>query len=253
VALGGVGLSLADLTMLYADIADGGTGRTLRFTTAAESGSMRLMSATAARYLRDILAGSPLPPGWSEMTAGERRRTVAFKTGTSYGFRDAWAIGFSARYTVGVWVGRADGSPRPGHFGRNTAAPIMLKLFDLLPAHGDTSPAASADMENGAALPPALRHFRREPLAASPTIAPPLILFPPDGAMIDAREGTGVALKAEGGNGPLTWLVDGTPLFTERFAADTFWQPKGSGFARIAVIDAEGHAAAVRVRVKTAP
>jgi penicillin-binding protein 1C len=253
VALGGVGLSLADLTMLYADIADGGTGRALRFVTAAESGSTRLMSATAARYLRDILAGSPLPPGWSEMTAGERRRAVAFKTGTSYGFRDAWAVGFSARYTVGVWVGRADGTPRPGHFGRNTAAPIMLKLFELLPRQGDTSPAASAEAENGAALPPALRHFRREPLAASQSGAPPQILFPPDGAIIDARDGTGVALKAEGGNGPLTWLVDGTPLFAERFAADTFWEPKSSGFARIAVIDGEGRSAAVRVRVKSGP
>jgi penicillin-binding protein 1C len=252
VALAGVGISLADLTMLYADIADGGASRALRFTAAGESGSRRLMSATAARYLRDILAGSPRPPGWSEMRAGERR-AVAFKTGTSYGFRDAWSAGFSARYTVGVWVGRADGTPRPGHFGRNTAAPIMLKLFDLLPAHGDASPAAIADAEDGAALPPALRHFRREPLAASQTTAPPQILFPPDDAMIDTRDGTGVALKAEGGSGPLTWLVDGTPLFSERFAADTFWQPKGSGFARIAVIDAEGRSAAVRVRVKTAP
>jgi penicillin-binding protein 1C len=253
VALGGVGLSLADLTMLYADIADGGTGRTLRFTGAAESGSTRLMSATAARFLRDILAGSPLPPGWSDITAGERRRAVAFKTGTSYGFRDAWAVGFSARYTVGVWVGRADGTPRPGHFGRNTAAPIMLKLFDLLLAQGDGAPATIAETENGAAVPAALRHFRREPLAASPAIAPPQILFPPDGAMIDAREGTGVALKAEGGNGPLTWLVDGAPLRVEHFAADTFWQPTGTGFARIAVIDADGRSAAVRVRVKSGP
>jgi penicillin-binding protein 1C len=253
VALGGVGISLADLTMLYANIADGGTSRALRFIAAAASGSTRLMSATAARYLREILAGSPLPPGWSEMTVGERRRAISFKTGTSYGFRDAWAVGFSARYTVGVWVGRADGTPRPGHFGRNTAAPIMLKLFDLLPAQGDAPPAAIADSENGARLPPALRHFRREPLTASPTIAAPQILFPPDGAMIDAREGTGVALKAEGGNGPLTWLIDGTPLSAERLAADTFWQPHGSGFARIAVIDSDGRSAAVRVRVKGGP
>lgn len=252
VALGGVGLSLADLTMLYADIADGGTSRALRYTAAAESATARLMSATAARYLHDILAGSPLPPGWSALTASGRRRAVAFKTGTSYGFRDAWSVGFSARYTVGVWVGRADGTPRPGHFGRNTAAPLMLKLFDLLPRDGEPAPAI-AETEAAAPLPPALRHFRREPLAASAASAAPQILFPPDGAMIDAREGTGVALKAEGGNGALTWLVDGTPLATERFAADTFWQPKGNGFARIAVIDADGRSAAVRVRVKTAP
>jgi penicillin-binding protein 1C len=97
-----------------------------------------------------------------------------------------------------------------------------------------------------------LRHFRREPLVTSQASAPPQILFPPDGAVIDAREGAGVALKADGGNGPLTWLIDGTPLAVERFAADTFWQPKGAGFARIAVIDADGRSAAVRIRVKTA-
>jgi penicillin-binding protein 1C len=252
VVLGGVGLSLADLTMLYADIADGGASRALRYTAAAESATARLMSATAAHHLRDILAGSPLPPGWSDLTAGERRGGVAFKTGTSYGFRDAWAVGFSGRYTVGVWVGRADGTPRPGHFGRNTAAPIMLKLFDLLPRDGEAPPAI-AEAEPATPLPPALRHFRREPLAASAANAAPQILFPPDGALIDADAGAGVALKAEGGNGALTWLVDGTPLATEHFAADTFWQPKGNGFARIAVIDAEGRSAAVRVRVKTAP
>ena len=252
VALGGVGISLADLTMLYADIADGGAGKTLRFAASAESGgATRLMSATAARYLRDILTGSPLPPGWSDMAARPRHHAVAFKTGTSYGFRDAWAVGFSPRYTVGVWVGRADGTARPGHFGRNTAAPIMLKLFDLLPAEGDAPAPITAEGEN--ALPPALRYFRREAQAAPQAIAPPQIHFPPDGAVIDAGRGAGVALKAEGGNGALTWLIDGAPLAAERYAADTFWQPAGAGFARIAVIDADGRSAAVRVRVKGGP
>jgi len=71
--------------------------------------------------------------------------------------------------------------------------------------------------------------------------------------VIDAGRGAGVALKAEGGNGALTWLIDGAPLAAERYAADTFWQPAGAGFARIAVIDADGRSAAVRVRVKGGP
>jgi hypothetical protein len=53
--------------------------------------------------------------------------------GTSYGFRDALALGYSARYTVAVWVGRTDGTPRPGSYGRNTAAPLLFHIFDLLP------------------------------------------------------------------------------------------------------------------------
>ncbi|MEQ8908639.1 MAG: penicillin-binding protein 1C [Vicingaceae bacterium] len=67
--------------------------------------------------------------GW-ENYAG--RRTIAWKTGTSFGLRDAWAIGVCPEYTVGVWVGNADGEGRPGLTGISTAAPIMFEAFDLL-------------------------------------------------------------------------------------------------------------------------
>jgi penicillin-binding protein 1C len=68
--------------------------------------------------------------GW-ESFAG--RKKVAWKTGTSFGLRDAWAVGVSPDYTVGVWVGNADGEGRPGLTGITAAAPIMLQVFDLLP------------------------------------------------------------------------------------------------------------------------
>ncbi|SDG83355.1 penicillin-binding protein 1C [Winogradskyella thalassocola] len=58
---------------------------------------------------------------------------IAWKTGTSFGFRDAWAIGTTQDYVVGVWVGNADGEGRPGLVGVQTAAPIMFEIFDLLP------------------------------------------------------------------------------------------------------------------------
>lgn len=58
---------------------------------------------------------------------------IAWKTGTSFGFRDAWAIGTTKDYVVGVWVGNADGEGRPGLVGVQTAAPIMFEVFDLLP------------------------------------------------------------------------------------------------------------------------
>ncbi|HEX7414891.1 MAG TPA: penicillin-binding protein 1C [Bacteroidia bacterium] len=60
---------------------------------------------------------------------------IAWKTGTSFGFRDAWAVGVNAKYTVAVWVGNADGEGRPGLTGISAAAPLMFAIFNLLPAH----------------------------------------------------------------------------------------------------------------------
>lgn len=68
--------------------------------------------------------------GWQNFTSSGK---IAWKTGTSFGFRDAWAIGTSSEYVVGVWAGNADGEGRPGLTGRNAAAPVMFDVFRLLP------------------------------------------------------------------------------------------------------------------------
>jgi penicillin-binding protein 1C len=255
VALGGVGISLADLTMLYVDLANGGAAAPLVYAGDAHAASRQIMSPTAAWYVGDILAGSSRPDGWGEGIGLGSTRGIAFKTGTSYGFRDAWAVGFSPAYTVGVWVGRADGSPRPGHYGRNTATPIMLKLFGLLPAEaaGWRAPPADALIVRGnEALPPMLRHFTRQADDMAPQRAPPpRILFPADGMLIEtARSDPDIVLKAKGGRGTLFWIVNGKPLGSARLGADMFWRPDGEGYARIAVVDRDGNRAAVRVRVK---
>jgi penicillin-binding protein 1C len=258
VALGGLGISLADLTMLYASFPNGGEVTALRLTEDAAPKPVRLMGAAAAWYVTDILRGSPLPEGYAQALGLTRARDLAFKTGTSYGFRDAWAIGYSRDYTVGVWVGCADGSPRPGHYGRNTATPLLLKAFDLLPPDQGGFSEAPAEVLNAgtnAELPPGLRHFvpdRPGPLhPVSGT--PPRILFPPDGAVVEwrAEDGAhgGLPLKAEGGARPLAWIVNGTPLENATSAAGSAWQPDGDGFTRIAVVDAEGRSAQIRVRV----
>ena len=61
-----------------------------------------------------------------------QRPVLAWKTGTSYGFRDALAIGVGPRYLIGVWIGRPDGTPVPGQFGLASAAPLMLQVHDVL-------------------------------------------------------------------------------------------------------------------------
>jgi penicillin-binding protein 1C len=252
-ALGGVGISLEDLAALYVALADGGRAARLRLLAQEPPApATPLMTEMAALQVGDILEGTPRPDGVSP--AGPR--AIAYKTGTSYGFRDAWAVGYSHAYTVAVWVGRGDGSPRPGSFGRDTAAPILFRLFDLLPAEPD-APAlhARAAGDTSSRLAPALRRHR--PRGAAPTAAdtsPLSVVFPPDGALVElARVGTTpapVALEASGGVPPYRWAVDGMPLASAPVGAASTWRPDGPGFFRLSVSDRDGHAVSEQVRLR---
>ena len=132
--LGGVGIRLADLTMLYAGFARGGAVQPLtEQMDAPKLAAKRLLEPVAAWYVAKILQGTPPP----ENAAGGR---IAFKTGTSYGYRDAWAVGFDGKRTIGVWVGRPDGAPVSGLAGRTAAAPILFDAF----ARGSAAASAAA-------------------------------------------------------------------------------------------------------------
>ena len=121
--LGGVGVRLSDLVMLYAGLARLGAAMPLTERAGAiPQNPRRLLDPVAAWYVGNILIGAPPPEN-----APHGR--IAFKTGTSYGYRDAWAIGFDGRMTIGVWVGRPDGAPVPGLVGRASAAPILFDAF----------------------------------------------------------------------------------------------------------------------------
>ena len=134
IALGGAGITLTDLATLYASLANGGRVAPLRYRdTDPAAAGIELFGPVAAWYVNDILAGAPPPPGMAPAEA-RRGRLLSFKTGTSYGYRDAWAVGYDRDVTIAVWVGRPDGTPTPGRSGRLTAAPVMFKIADLLPA-----------------------------------------------------------------------------------------------------------------------
>jgi penicillin-binding protein 1C len=261
VALGGLGISLADITMLYSGIADAGEVRNLRYTVSAPQGAPHhLFGPVAAWYLRDILSGVGLPDGWAMGQGLASKRTIAFKTGTSYGYRDAWSVGFSNDYTIGVWVGRADGAPSAGRIGREAAAPILLKTFGLLPPDKRPDPLvpAGALMVSTDQLPQGLRVFTREaqgsPTLRTTSVPPPTIAFPPNGATVPLPEASAkdktIMLKADGGEGPLTWLINGKPLGAFDRFVPALYRPDGEGFARITVVDSQGRSDSAEVRFK---
>ena len=301
--LGGVGVRLSDLVMLYAGLARLGTTVPLRIlretnnafavpvvpssacggglgrgesesdeflehhrralpppqpSPASGGGSdtpdaRRLMEPVAAWYVGNILSGTPPP----EHAPGGR---IAFKTGTSYGYRDAWSVGFDGKRTIGVWVGRPDGAPVPGLTGRTAAAPILFDAFarsGKLPA-ALPAPPHGALFATNAKLPPPLRRFRPGGLdggVAGANAEPPLrILFPPNGARLELAAGAQgidpLALKISGGVTPLTVLVNGNPLASASARRTVFFTPDGPGFLRLTVMDANGATDSVMVRLE---
>jgi penicillin-binding protein 1C len=255
VALGGLGIRLADLARLYAGLARGGDVpdliRTADAPAQAASGQ-RIAEPVAAWYVFDILRGAPPP---ANAPAGR----IAFKTGTSYGYRDAWAVGFDKRITVAVWVGRPDGAAVPGLIGRQVAAPIV---FDAFARYGGEPepipPPRDVIFASTATLPPTLRHRRTDaPKTIAATATSTLrIAYPPDGARIDlgvtasAGDSSPLAMKAQGGVPPLTWLVNGRPVGEAEARRQASWQPDGAGFARVSVVDSTGATDSVSVRVE---
>jgi penicillin-binding protein 1C len=247
IGLGGEGIKLSDLVMLYSGIARQGTVLPLRERADGPPPQARLLlDRVAAWYVSNVLLGAPPPENG---VAGR----IAFKTGTSYGYRDAWAIGFDGKHTIGVWVGRPDGAPVPGLIGREAAAPI---LFDAFARTGTIvslpSPPAGVLVASNAKLPPPLRRFQPGRLAGD-TSRPPLhIIFPPDGAMLDLSTTAGkpdpVALKVTGAVAPLTVLVNGAPVGNEG-RQSLFFDPGGPGFSRVTVIDASGASDSIIVRL----
>lgn len=248
VGLGGVGLRLADLAALYAGLARGGEMADLvERLGAPQTAGRPLTDEAAAWHVGDILTEAPAPD--AALTG-----RLAYKTGTSYGYRDAWAIGFDGRRTVAVWVGRPDGSSVPGITGRTAAAPILFDAFARLgsPAAMPARPAAAAALTHPQ-LPAPLRRFgpAREEAGDTRDLK---IAFPPDGVRVDLGAARGemeqLVVRTTGGRPPFTVLVDGRPA--ARFGAQRQANvlPDGPGFTTLSVVDGEGRSASVTVRVE---
>ncbi len=240
VALGGAGVSLENLVGLYAGIAAGGASVRLSPLPGDAPVSQRFLSQRSAWYLSDILRDVPPPPN-------ARAGQIAFKTGTSYGHRDAWAIGFDGAHVVGVWMGRPDGTPVPGAFGGDLAAPILFEAFGHL---GDVTPLPPAPqdalMVGRSDLPEPLKTFREKGLFAATT--QPQLAFPPDGAQVDTG-GAPVVARIRDGHAPFTWLADGVPVVVKSHDREQEIAIPGRGYLTITVIDSAGQSTRTRIFV----
>lgn len=245
IGLGGVGVSLEGMVQLYATLARGGVPLPLThlMSDAPEPGQ-RVLSGVAAWQVADILSGMPPPPG-----APVNR--LAYKTGTSYGHRDAWAIGFDGHHVIGVWMGRADGTPVPGAFGADTAAPVLFQAFNRIkPALEPLPPPPPATLlVSNAALPQPLRSFTSRSGRSLAEADAPNLIFPPEGAEVERLDGA-VLVKVQGGKAPFTWLADGVPLVVASRDRGSLLPLGGTGFVTLSVIDANGRSDRVRLRIR---
>jgi penicillin-binding protein 1C len=260
IGLGGLGLTLTDLVAVYAAIARGGEPVPLRLSRdgPAETApaDQPVLDPRAAWYLASILSGATD----TRLAGGD----IAFKTGTSYGYRDAWAIGFDGHHVIGVWVGRPDGAAVIGLTGRDSAVPLLRDAVARLGVPTPLPhPPPGVLLASSSGLPPPLKRVSGGAAGAGPagTADQIEIAFPPAGAQVDlgltamavgtdSTPPVALTLKVRNGHPPFVWLANGRPIARESYARTSSWHPEGPGFATIAVIDGRGAASRVNVHLQ---
>nr|WP_137701303.1 penicillin-binding protein 1C [Marimonas lutisalis] len=245
VALGGLGVTLEDMVGLYAGLARGGEAIDLKWKNgAAVTAGQQFVDRAAAWQVGHVLA-SLTPPG------AKAEGRLAFKTGTSYGHRDAWAIGFDGRHVAGVWIGRPDGTPVPGAFGGDLAAPVLVEVFQRVKPELDPlgPPPPETLILSTSQLPQPLQRFRGRETVFKADAEAPVLAFPPDGARVPLEVGLPLVVKLRDGAPPFTVLANGAPVAIGAYQREIALEQVGKGFVTLSVIDARGRSARAAIRV----
>lgn len=284
IVLGGAGARLEELVSAYTAFSRGGRAGQLRFTKDESLVENYLMSAGAAWIIREILSGIPRRSGLSQMISHgiDKNSLIAWKTGTSYGFRDAWAIGMTANYTIGIWTGRPDGTPVPGHYGTQTAVPLLKSVSLNLPSSSSDTPGSyqprpksvtqavicwpggrtvaetEAEHCKNKHLSWILDNTFPAPLTRDPrleTVFNELKITSLDNnAQLrnppDSQQDLSVNLQAQGGSGALFWFVNGQPVNRIASRAVMTYRFAKSGQYLISAVDQMGQSDQIALMVQ---
>ena len=248
IALGGLGISLEHLVSMYTAFGNDGNYKDISLTKYLNLNHRSvLFNEISNDYIIDILQKTPRPEGrYNEL----KDRKIAFKTGTSSSYRDVLAVGFDETFTVGVWLGHPEAEPMRQKTGIKTAAPVLFRIFDMLPAK-----KASNGRLRSADLTQAPKNLRRIALDKNDTAHKNLgsfgLVFPVDGAtipFISIADGaaTSVSIKLKDGNRPFSIFVNGRAMHEQTTSRSITWAPKTPGFYSIVAIDRAGSVAETR-------
>ena len=272
--LGGAGTRLEQLVSAYSAFSRQGRAGQLRFTTQDKIQESVLVSPGAAWIIRDILGKIPYRHSLSGIIKQRPRNSrslYAWKTGTSYGFRDAWAIGFTADYTIGIWTGRPDGTPVPGHYGAQSAVPLLKSVAQNLPPaimlagfnnsrpesvtqaiicwpEGNLKSHTRSQYCKKTQLSWLLNNTVPPLLAVNPmleTVFKELIIISIEhNSRIKRPQGShsalSINLQAQGGQGDLYWFVNGVPVNKQATRAVLSYTFSKKGKYQISTIDSNG-------------
>lgn len=237
IALGGLGMSLEQLVTLYGGLAREGKVAPLSYLeTPSTTFEHSLFSSQAAKQVTTILA-----------TDLDGNHPIALKTGTSYGYRDAWVIGFDKRYVIGIWTGHPDGTPMSAFSARDLVVPLLQKVVTVLPPDNRVTAlrAPSSTLT--------LRKLSAVNEQQSVQKLSPQLIFPIDDTTVELEKSQNqykpMPLTVTGGKRPYTWVIDGAPL-KATWQQKHFWQPEKPGFYNIAVVDANGYADCAFIEIK---
>jgi len=164
---------------------------------------MNLFDEDAAKMTTSILRQTPAPDGYINI-----HHQIAYKTGTSYGYRDAWTMGYNKAHTVAVWVGRPDNGIQLKRTGRNTAAPLAFEVFSLLNSLGEQEYWQWNATYLGSSVPPGLEYFDREEKLKEAKLN---FIYPQKNERFMSADCSDaiVEIMVENGKEPYYWYIDG--------------------------------------------
>ena len=197
IAVGSIEVTLLDLTNAYATLARDGVRADLRLFPDEPVRRSAALSANVAAAVSEILSSRRRRPRGMEDLLGEDVPYFAWKTGTSAGRREAWAIGHNRRYAVGVWVGRFRGTGRLAFVGARAAEPLLARLFDL--------PALRADRDGPAPAPILVRRPLPPPAEVEDRLR---IVAPGNGETFIALDGTSLVRPTASRRGGICWFLN---------------------------------------------